>query len=93
MTRDVSGLTHIACRDLGHAWDPRQARRTDTGFERTMVCLRCEAERKQKLDHRGWPAGATYGYPEGYLAPKGSGRMTREDRGAMRLFALGGWGR
>jgi hypothetical protein len=85
--RDLDDLDYVECRDLGHAWEPRSARRIDKGFERIMLCLRCSTERRQRLDAHGWPDGATYGYPDGYLSP-GHGRMTRDDRGRLRLRAL-----
>lgn len=79
------------CRDLGHSWKPYTAHRYRGLFVGTLRCTRCEArkdrafspktgELKQINQHRS--------YPEGYLRPKGSGRLTAAEKANIRLERL-----
>lgn len=76
--------THLVCRDLQHAWKPVNARRTADGYERIMQCLRCHAQKVQRLDTYGFLLGSRMKYPPGYLS-KGQGRLTQRDRARMRV--------
>lgn len=92
MSRSKNHTTNFAeCRDLGHAWKPLDAKRYLGLFVETLRCTRCEArkdrafspktgELKQVNEHRV--------YPEGYLKPKGSGRLTAAERAKIRLERL-----
>jgi hypothetical protein len=79
----------LKCRDKGHRWgdepyDIEGSRRK--GFVRFWKC-KCGAMLEEHLDTHGVPLpGETkLKYPEGYLMPKGTGRLSREDRGQIRL--------
>jgi hypothetical protein len=48
-------------------------------------CSRCYTKRHEVLDDQGIILSAHYEYPEGYLFPKGSGRMSTEANGVFRL--------
>jgi|UPI00055CEBCE hypothetical protein len=86
----ASGLSHqqLQCRDFGHNWRPHTAtRRGDGGYDRTLVC-RCKARRIQVLDSYGRIVNTHYEYPEGYQMPKGSGRISSDDKGVLRLASI-----
>lgn len=79
------------CRDLRHAWKPVDAWREGKVFVETLRCIRCNTRKDRAFS-------ATTGdlvhvksnlrYPEGYLRPKGSGRMTQKEMSAARLSRL-----
>ena len=80
---------YVQCRELGHPWQPHTAQRLDYGFERTLLCPRCTAEKRQTLDSRGHQVGAPkIEYPEGYLNTPGHGRIDGTGRDAIRLASI-----
>lgn len=76
----------LQCRDFGHTWRPfRASINDDATFERVFRCGRCKTERQQTLSKRGEILGGAYLYTEGYLAPKGTERITSDGRNRLRL--------
>lgn len=94
--RDVglwaAALTDAAllCRDVGHYWRPFTAswERESRSYHRVLRCGRCRTERHQLLDSRGHPVSGHYVYPEGYLAPAGTGRLVGDERDTLRLESV-----
>jgi hypothetical protein len=85
-----SGLpdSFIMCRDMGHMWRPFMARISpewQNAYDRTLRCGRCKTERAQVIGLDGQILRSGYVYTDGYLTPLGSGRITGEGRGALRL--------
>lgn len=78
---------HLLCRDLQHSWSPHTAHVTNTGFTRSLKCDRCDARKDQHLNLDGYVQQTSMTYPEGYLR-SGEGRLTRDDRAALRLGNL-----
>jgi hypothetical protein len=86
----AAGLSfqQLQCRDFGHNWRPHTAtRRDDGGFDRVLVC-RCHAQRHQILDSYGRIVGSHYAYPDGYQMPRGSGRISSDDKGILRIASI-----
>lgn len=90
---DALKTSHLICRTIGHAWKPQAAvfypkiRAYYTAYR----CTRCRTERVAWLDSHGRPTsggGSRYNYPEGYVLP-GVGHLDTDDRGVLRLAALG----
>lgn len=90
---DELKTSHLLCRTIGHTWQPRAAvwypkmRSYYTAYR----CSRCRTERVSWLDSFGRPTsggGSRYVYPEGYVMP-GVGHLDPDDRGMLRLTALG----
>ena len=79
----------LLCRDIGHTWRPFRAYLTEYGYERILRCPRCRTERAQSLSPRGHVLEGHYSYPDGYLAPKGVGRMDSDARDLLRLESIG----
>lgn len=77
--------SHLVCRDLSHAWEPLTARRTPTGFERTLECGSCGTLKVQSLDKQGFIIKTRMRYDASYLRPKGAGPLTRDDKAKLRL--------
>lgn len=79
--------SYILCRDMGHTWRPFMARIIEGGnaYDRTLRCGRCKTERAQTISTNGLILSGNYNYPDGYQTPKGSGRITGNGRGALRL--------
>lgn len=80
--------TFLLCRDVGHTWRPFRAAIEDSYYWRVMRCGRCKTERVQYLTMSGHIASGHYVYPEGYLAPKGSGPMYGDARDHLRLESV-----
>lgn len=76
------------CRDVHHAWRPRTVERQGRKFIRTLMCDRCWTIKKQKLDSSGFILNSSMIYPDGYLRPKGSGRITKEGNARIRRLGL-----
>jgi hypothetical protein len=79
----------IMCRDFGHSWRPYTAewlgqRRQ---YLETLACTRCGSARRRLLDEYGALMGNSYAYRDGYLV-HGIGRLTGDDRDAVRLAGL-----
>jgi hypothetical protein len=69
------------------AWLPwRYVEKPEPGvISRTILrCHRCKQKAFDDMDDRGYTDRAI-DYEEGYLAPRGFGRLTREDRAVLRL--------
>jgi len=77
----------LQCRDYGHSWRPYTASWSSEQacWERALKCIRCTAERTQRLSRSGEILRGHYVYPEGYLHAPGLGRLTGQDRDALRL--------
>lgn len=78
---------YLKCRRWGHAWKEwRYVERPEEGVRsRTILrCGRCKQKAHDDMDYLGY-ALRTIQYEEDYLAPKGMGRLTREDRALLRL--------
>lgn len=78
-------MNFIECRDLGHQWIRRPARRTADGFLRKLDCRNCEAHKEQYLDRDGYVMHNRIIYPDGYLLPSGIGHVDRAGRALLRL--------
>lgn len=81
---------YLLCRDMGHTWQPFTAS-FDTSMScylRVLRCRRCRTERHQSLSMRGAIIGSNYVYPEGYVAPQGTGRIDSDGRSALRLVSV-----
>lgn len=79
---------YLQCRDLRHDETVASVRRTRHGFERIIVCQRCERFRIQTITRSGMLERTVTRYPSGYLRPKGSGPLTTDERAALRLRTL-----
>lgn len=78
----------LHCREMGHSWAPYTASlHKDGGYERTLLCRRCDTRRLQGLDRRGLVVRSRYVHPEGYLS-KGLGHLAGEDRGVLRIASI-----
>lgn len=79
----------VDCRSDGHDMRPFKVELTEAGnFLRTRKCRRCNTKRHQVIDRSGLILNTTVEYTEGYLMPKGTGRLDSEGRGVFRLAAL-----
>lgn len=79
----------VGCRELRHQWQYFRAAREENGtYYRVLRCRNCRAEREQTLDSRGFPVSTRLKYPDGYLAPKGFGRLDADDLAQLRLHAI-----
>lgn len=79
----------VDCRSDGHDMRPFAVELTEAGnFLRTRKCRRCNTKRHQVIDRSGLILHTTVEYAEGYLMPKGTGRLDSEGRGVFRLAAL-----
>ncbi len=77
----------LLCRDLQHSWSPYTAHRDKGQVIRVLNCTRCVAKKEQTLDNEGYILSTHMKYPPGYLRP-GEGRLTREERAALRIRNL-----
>lgn len=88
----ATGLTdnYIACRDMGHTWRPLRAWWEESlkSYVRTLRCGRCRSERSQYVASNGYVDGNRYDYAEGYVKPKGTGRIDQEGSAALRLESI-----
>lgn len=79
----------IQCRDFNHSWRSHNAN-YDAGsqsYDVTLKCTRCKAERIRTIDSHGGLVSSHYDYKDGYLI-KGMGRLTGNDRNALRLNSV-----
>lgn len=88
MKQTLLNLNHVMCRDNAHAWSYHTARKVGRQYERSLLCTRCSTIKTQLLDSRGVILKTGYSYPENYVRPKGSGRLTRDDRAQLRILTL-----
>jgi hypothetical protein len=79
----------LDCRARGHRWDSHRVTydRQAKEYDEQEVCS-CGATRHTTYDADGYITGRRIGYPEGYLMPAGSGRITRSGRAAIRRERL-----
>lgn len=84
-TGDWTDTDFLVCRDLQHAWTPQTAKPDGKGYLRRMRCMRCGSWKEQTLDRYGYITGSKITYAEGYLMPKGGGRLSKNDRALLRL--------
>lgn len=79
------------CRDLLHAWVPKDAYfdKDKREYKRILKCARCKTERHSWVTTSGIQHGNSYRYPQGYRAPDGTGFLSRDERAAIRLRAMG----
>jgi hypothetical protein len=78
---------HLKCRRWGHAWNEwRTEQRPEPGVKtRTILrCTRCKQRAYDDLDYLGY-SDRNIQYDEEYLAPRGMGHLSREDRALLRL--------
>lgn len=85
----ASGLSDnfLECRDGGHKYkytDYKPVGRSGA-FSRRKFCPNCKFDIDQDFDRNGMLVSQKPRYPEGYLAPKGSGRVDRYGKGRMRV--------
>ncbi len=82
--------SYLLCRDIGHLWRPFKARWDDdnNSYVRILRCGRCKTEREQGISAAGVVLWSQYDYADGYQAPKGTGRLDGEGRGALRLESV-----
>jgi hypothetical protein len=87
---DHTDPDYLECRDYGHVWKSYGARWFDALrlYEQQLRCPRCGTVRIRQLSSTGRPLHGGYDYPEGYLMPKGTGRLTSGDRDGIRLRTL-----
>jgi hypothetical protein len=77
-------IRFVHCRDYGHGWGPKEARKIRGGYERVLRCRDCGATQLQLLDNDCEPIkNPSRRYPDGYLV-KGLGRLTGHDRALVR---------
>lgn len=89
-TREIE-TDSLECRDtsIRHYWDLVTVRRIKGGFERFFRCPRCTTEKFQELDLEGFVIRTRIKYPtDGYLRPKGSGRMTAKENARVRAEVM-----
>ena len=82
-TPEFNKSQYTRCYTIGHSWDDVDSNHwtTEWGEPFTVRCMRCGAERRDKIDSRTGdvlPGGRRYVYPEGYGYAKGT-RPTRSD--------------
>jgi hypothetical protein len=80
----------IDCRDYGHKWRSLNASwsRRDNCYTVELMCNSCGTRRTRYIGAHGELLSNSYGYAEGYQMPSGRGRMTGEDRNALRFASL-----
>lgn len=82
----------LICRDLNHDWSGYRAWATGRGrsllYTRVLKCKKCTTEREDTLTSQGFKVGTKYNYPDGYLTPKGTGRLGSDARAALRLVSV-----
>jgi hypothetical protein len=81
-------IEQSTCRDIHHAWIYQSVKRASDGFTRRLACVTCGAFKLQHLDRNGYIEKSTYEYPEGYVRPPGSGRITADENAIMRILSI-----
>ena len=79
----------LQCRDFGHSWRPYTATwmASRKQYDERLMCMRCKTVRSRLLDQWGQQLANHYSYADGYQI-KGQGRLTGEDRDAVRLAGV-----
>jgi len=77
----------LACRDMGHAWQPFTAAwiPNQRQYQRVLRCSRCRTERIQYLSTTGQIESGSYVYPDGYAMPHGAGGYDQAARNLCHL--------
>jgi|SRR6478735_8709888 len=79
----------LLCRDLGHTWKPSRVFKGKlNSFIQVLRCTQCKALRRREINRYGQVLGASYTYPEGYLAPTGVFATSSDGRSQLRLLSL-----
>jgi hypothetical protein len=81
-------VEQATCRDIHHAWIYQSVKRDADGFIRRLACVTCGAFKLQHLDRNGYIDKSTYEYPDGYVRPAGSGRITADENAIMRILSI-----
>lgn len=81
-------IEQTTCRDIHHAWIYQSVKRDADGFTRRLACVTCGSFKLQHLDRSGYIVKSTYEYPEGYVRPAGSGRITADENAIMRILSI-----
>jgi hypothetical protein len=88
---------YLVCRDMQHSWRPHTVkqftaaeRKENKGayYEQVLMCISCEKERVRLLAKDCTVISDRSTYPEGYLMPRGTGRLSREGRSALRQASI-----
>jgi endo-1,4-beta-D-glucanase Y len=86
---------YLLCRDQQHRWNDLDVQQEGRAVLRIIQkCEVCTGERTQLLSMRTNSYGEIIKswishYPDGYLMPKGFGRLDRRDRGEIRMARRG----
>lgn len=74
---------YLKCRTWGHSWDsfaPVGMAAPEYGWRESLRCTRCTMERHSIIDRKDTVATRSYYQPEGYARPKGSGKLTSQEK-------------
>lgn len=79
----------VECRSDGHNMGKHNVTMDENGtFIRTRRCRRCGYKRHYVIDPSGHILDAKPEYPDGYLMPRGTGRLDTEGRAVFRQATL-----
>lgn len=79
----------LHCRESRrHDWRPSRVTKERYGYRRVQVCTDCGSSQWQELDARGYVIRKGTEYVDGYLLPKGTGRVNADGLAVYRLEAL-----
>lgn len=83
----------LQCRTKGHNMLDHDVKLNESDdYLVTLRCSRCHTKRHEVVNSDGLILSSFYdSHPEGYLLPKGSGRMDAEGRGIIRAARLQGF--
>lgn len=83
----------LQCRTKGHNMLDHDVKLNENDdFLVILRCSRCHTKRHEVVNQQGLVLSAFYdNRPEGYLLPRGSGRMDTEGRGLVRAARLNGF--
>jgi hypothetical protein len=78
-------MAWVECRSDGHSMIPHDVTMNEQGsYVRTRRCRRCGYKRHYVIDQGGFLVSTSSEYPDGYLMPKGTGRLDSEGRAIFR---------
>lgn len=77
---------YVECRVKGHNMGYPNSTENDNGTcSTTEKCRRCHTKRVELTDAEGYVLHVKYeGHPDGYLLPKGTGRVSRDGMAILR---------
>ena len=84
---DNYGEDYLRCRDIGHVWVQYKVKRVRGGYERSLYCRSCKANKHQFVSGKGEILASSYVYNDGYQF-RGIGRVQSEGKAVMRLESL-----